>query len=104
MLDISPSGGEAALIAGGGSILGLGTDIGGSLRIPAHFTGICGFKPTNGRLYEDGRRGAVGADMGSLRYCDMIEEALLGINVNVNVLFSLIAGAPISHKRHKIPS
>ena len=62
------SGGEAALIAGGGSILGLGTDIGGSLRIPAHFTGICGFKPTNGRLYEDGRRGAVGAGMASLRH------------------------------------
>ena len=62
------SGGEAALIAGGGSVLGLGSDIGGSLRIPAHFSGICGLKPTNGRLYEDGRRGAVGAGMGSLRH------------------------------------
>ena len=61
------SGGEAALIAGGGSVLGLGTDIGGSLRIPAHFTGICGFKPTNGRLYEDGRVGAVGCGMSTLR-------------------------------------
>ena len=62
------SGGEAALIAGGGSVLGLGSDIGGSLRIPAHFSGTCGLKPTNGRLYEDGRRGAVGAGMGSLRH------------------------------------
>ena len=61
------SGGEAALIAGGGSVLGLGTDVGGSLRIPAHFSGICGFKPTNGRLYEDGRRGAHGAEMAILR-------------------------------------
>ncbi|KAI4889973.1 hypothetical protein NFI96_024360 [Prochilodus magdalenae] len=44
------SGGEAALIGGGGSILGLGTDIGGSIRIPASFCGICGFKPTSNRI------------------------------------------------------
>ena len=61
------SGGEAALIAAGGSILGLGSDIGGSLRIPAHFCGVCGLKPTNGRVYEDGRRGGPGAGMAVLR-------------------------------------
>lgn len=44
------SGGEGALIGGGGCILGLGTDIGGSIRIPASFCGICGFKPTSRRL------------------------------------------------------
>lgn len=44
------SGGEGALIGGGGSILGLGTDIGGSIRIPSAFCGICGFKPTARRL------------------------------------------------------
>ncbi|GAA6086239.1 vitamin D3 hydroxylase-associated protein-like [Tachysurus ichikawai] len=44
------SGGEGALIAGGGSILGLGSDIGGSIRIPAAFCGICGLKPTNNRI------------------------------------------------------
>ncbi|MCI4375047.1 hypothetical protein PGIGA_G00104520 [Pangasianodon gigas] len=44
------SGGEGALIAGGGSILGLGTDLGGSIRIPAAFCGICGLKPTNKRI------------------------------------------------------
>ena len=49
------------MIAAGGSILGLGSDIGGSLRIPAHFSGICGLKPTNGRIYEGGRRGGQGA-------------------------------------------
>ena len=42
------SGGEACLIAMGGSILGLGSDIGGSLRIPAHFCGIPSLKPTAG--------------------------------------------------------
>uniref|UniRef100_A0A3Q3VIG4 Fatty-acid amide hydrolase 1 n=1 Tax=Mola mola TaxID=94237 RepID=A0A3Q3VIG4_MOLML len=44
------SGGEAALIGGGGSPVGLGSDIGGSIRIPSSFCGICGFKPTSGRL------------------------------------------------------
>uniref|UniRef100_A0A665UE85 Fatty-acid amide hydrolase 1 n=1 Tax=Echeneis naucrates TaxID=173247 RepID=A0A665UE85_ECHNA len=48
------SGGEGALIGGGGSLLGLGSDIGGSIRIPASFCGICGFKPTTGRLSSNG--------------------------------------------------
>ncbi|KAM7189482.1 Amidase signature domain containing protein [Rhypophila sp. PSN 637] len=48
------SGGEGALIALGGSSLGIGTDIGGSVRIPAAFCGIFGLKPTPGRLpYRD---------------------------------------------------
>lgn len=50
------SGGEGALIAMGGSPLGLGSDVGGSLRIPAHFCGISSLKPTTGRIFERGRR------------------------------------------------
>lgn len=44
------SGGEAAAIAAYGSPVGLGTDIGGSIRVPAHFCGIAGLKPTVDRL------------------------------------------------------
>jgi fatty acid amide hydrolase len=40
------SGGEAAIVAVGGSALGLGTDIGGSVRVPAHCCGIHSLKPT----------------------------------------------------------
>jgi fatty acid amide hydrolase len=43
------SGGEAAVIAAGASPLGLGNDIGGSLRIPAAFCGISSIRPTAGR-------------------------------------------------------
>jgi Asp-tRNA(Asn)/Glu-tRNA(Gln) amidotransferase A subunit family amidase len=44
------SGGEAAAIAAGCSAGGIGSDGGGSIRVPAHFTGICGLKPTPGRV------------------------------------------------------
>ena len=44
------SGGEASAIAAGLSACGLGSDSGGSVRVPAHFTGICSFKPTPGRF------------------------------------------------------
>src|SRR6202167_5275035 len=44
------SGGEAAAIAAGLSAAGLGSDSGGSVREPAHFTGICALKPTAGRI------------------------------------------------------
>jgi Asp-tRNA(Asn)/Glu-tRNA(Gln) amidotransferase A subunit family amidase len=44
------SGGEAAAIASGCSMGGVGSDGGGSIRTPAHFCGICGLKPTPGRI------------------------------------------------------
>jgi Asp-tRNA(Asn)/Glu-tRNA(Gln) amidotransferase A subunit family amidase len=44
------SGGEAAAIAAGLSSAGIGSDSGGSVRVPAHFTGICSLKPTPGRI------------------------------------------------------
>lgn len=48
------SGGEAAAIAAGMSAGGVGSDGGGSIRVPAHFTGICGLKPTPGRIPSTG--------------------------------------------------
>jgi amidase len=48
------SGGEAALVAAGASPLGIGTDGGGSLRVPAHFCGVVGLRPTVGRVPDTG--------------------------------------------------
>jgi Asp-tRNA(Asn)/Glu-tRNA(Gln) amidotransferase A subunit family amidase len=48
------SGGEAAAIASGCSMGGVGSDGGGSIRTPAHFSGICGLMPTPGRIPSTG--------------------------------------------------
>ncbi len=48
------SGGEAAAIAAGLSAGGVGSDGGGSIRVPSHFCGICGLKPTPGRIPSTG--------------------------------------------------
>src|SRR5579862_3134411 len=48
------SGGEAAAIAAGMSAGGVGSDGGGSIRVPSHFSGICGLKPTPGRIPSTG--------------------------------------------------
>lgn len=84
------SGGEGALIGLRGSPLGLGTDIGGSIRIPAAFNGLYGLRPSSGRLpYEgmanslDGQNsvlsvvGPIGTTAGSLK---LIVKSILSQN------------------------
>ncbi|CAH1237817.1 FAAH [Branchiostoma lanceolatum] len=58
------SGGEGALIGSGGSILGVGSDGAGSVRIPAHFCGVCGFKPTAHRISEKGFKSSSPGEQG----------------------------------------
>lgn len=48
------SGGEAALLGAACSPLGLGSDSGGSIRLPAHYCGVAGLKPTAGRVPNTG--------------------------------------------------
>ena len=54
------SSGEAAIIAAGGSPLGIGSDSGGSLRMPAHYCGIATLKPTAGLVPSTGAYGLPG--------------------------------------------
>lgn len=53
------SGGEAAAIAASLSVAGIGSDLSGSIRVPAHFCGIAGLKPTTGRVPVDGHTPSV---------------------------------------------
>ena len=79
------SGGQAAIIAAGGSPLGLGTDIGGSNRVPAAFCGIVGLKPTTGRMPDPGRGSipigeiAVVSQVGV--FARSVEDAALGLGI-----------------------
>ncbi|MFC4075840.1 amidase [Salinithrix halophila] len=48
------SGGEGALIAAGGAAVGVGSDVGGSIRFPCHFNGVIGFKSGRGQVSQAG--------------------------------------------------
>ena len=82
------SGGEAAAIAAGCSAGGVGSDGGGSIRIPAHYTGICGLKPTPGRIPSTGhfpgsagpfaQLGVVGPMARTIRDVERLFEVMAG--------------------------
>nr|XP_042907648.1 fatty-acid amide hydrolase 2-A isoform X2 [Parasteatoda tepidariorum] len=50
------SGGESALLTTGGAVIGIGSDIGGSIRMPSSFCGIYGHKPTTSVVSNAGKR------------------------------------------------
>jgi amidase len=62
------SGGAAAAVAAGFSLLELGSDIGGSIRCPAHYCGIAGIKPT---WWVISKRGHIPGPPGLLRHLDL---------------------------------
>jgi amidase len=83
------SGGEAALIAAGGSPLGLGSDSGGSIRQPAHFCGIVGLKPTSGRVPRTGH--ILSFDVGAMESVTQIGPLARRVE-DLGLALSLIAG------------
>jgi amidase len=60
------SGGAAAIVAAGGSPFDIGSDTGGSIRLPAHFCGIAGIRPTSGRVPRTGHMPPPGGAMDAL--------------------------------------
>jgi amidase len=83
------SGGEAAAIASGCSAGGVGSDGGGSIRAPAHFCGICGLKPTPGRVPATGH---FPAGVGAFAWIGVIGPMARTI-ADVRALFEVMAGA-----------
>ena len=82
------SGGEAAAISSGCSFGGIGSDGGGSIRVPAHFCGICGLKPTPGRVPSTGHY-PPGA--GALSWLGVVGPMARTI-ADVRSLFEVVAG------------
>src|SRR5271170_1057316 len=82
------SGGEAAAIAAGCSAGGVGSDGGGSIRIPAHFVGICGLKPTPGRIPSTGHYPASAGPFAHLGVVGPMARTV----ADVTRLFEVMAG------------
>lgn len=82
------SGGESSLVSLYGSFLGIGTDIGGSVRAPAAYTGLSTLKPTAYRLPISGVRSTMGGSEGvaptigpmarSLEDVELLMSAIIG--------------------------
>ena len=82
------SGGEAAAIAAFCSAGGIGSDGGGSIRVPAHFCGIAGLKPTPGRVPGTGHFPSLGYPGGLTG----VAGAMARTAEDVRLLFSVLAG------------
>jgi amidase len=85
------SGGEATAIAAGCSAGGVGSDGGGSIRVPAHYSGICGLKPTPGRVPSTGHYPASAGPFAQLGVVGPMARTV----ADVARLFEVMAGPDI---------
>ena len=92
------SGGEAAAIAAGCSMGGVGSDGGGSIRVPAHFCGICGLKPTPGRVPATGHFPSCAGAFGWIGVVGPMARTI----ADVRALFEVMAG-PDAGDAHSAP-
>jgi Asp-tRNA(Asn)/Glu-tRNA(Gln) amidotransferase A subunit family amidase len=92
------SGGEAAAIAAGCSMGGVGSDGGGSIRVPAHFCGICGLKPTPGRVPATGHFPSGAGAFGWIGVVGPVARTI----ADVRALFKVMAG-PDAGDAHSAP-
>ena len=92
------SGGEAAAIAAGCSMGGVGSDGGGSIRVPAHFCGICGLKPTPGRIAATGHFPSGAGAFGWIGVVGPMARTI----ADVRALFEVLSG-PDAGDAHSAP-
>ena len=90
------SGGESAAIAAGLSAGGLGSDGGGSVRTPAHFTGICALKPTPGRIPTAGHLPDNTGPFALLGTIGPMARTIADVTLLFRVLSGPLASDPIS--------
>ena len=94
------SGGAGAILAAGGSALDLGSDTGGSIRMPSHYCGIAGIKPTSGRVPRTGH--AISFEVGALDAFTQIGPLARQVE-DLSLTLSIIAG-PDGHDPAVVPA
>ena len=80
------SGGEGAIIGAGASPLGLGSDIGGSIRMPAHFCGVPGHKPSAGRVPGTGHHPAAHGAVRRYAVCGPLARSVEDLELAMEIL------------------
>jgi amidase len=100
------SGGESSAIAAGMSAAGLGSDSGGSVREPAHFTGICALKPTPGRIPGAGHLPACVGPFSTLGAIGPMARTIEDVALLFRVLSGQDptdpAGAPVAYRQPSV--
>jgi aspartyl-tRNA(Asn)/glutamyl-tRNA(Gln) amidotransferase subunit A len=97
------SSGAAVSVALGQSVVGLGTDTGGSVRIPASFCGLVGFKPTQARVSRDGAfalsvtQDSIGPLAHSVACCVLVDQVISGTPLEA------LAPVPLRGLRFAVP-
>lgn len=94
------SGGAAASVASGFSPLELGADAGGSVRVPAHFNGICGLRPTENFLSNKGHIKAPNKPQGTRH---IVTPGPLAKNVDDLMLMMQVLGNNLKHPLPELP-
>lgn len=89
------SGGEAALVSSGSSVFGIGTDIGGSIRMPAAFCGVVGFKPSSDAVDKTGGYPGVGGVAETMNAQGPICRSVR----DTRLIYNVIAQKPVSGKQ-----
>ena len=82
------SGGEGALIGLRGSVLGFGTDIGGSIRIPAAFNGLYGIRPSAGRMPYEGMANSMDGQNSVLSVVGPLSCSVGGLRLAIKSILS----------------
>jgi amidase len=98
-LDFTPggsSGGEASIIAACGSPIGLGTDLGGSIRIPAAFCRIAGLRPSRTRFPQGGQVPTLPDPLGQVSVVGPMARSVQDIDLIMSAVSSEWAGQPPS--------
>ncbi|MBP7778658.1 MAG: amidase [Acidobacteria bacterium] len=98
------SGGESAAIAAGCSFAGLGSDGGGSIRVPAHFTGICGLKPTPGRVPSTGHQPACLGPFSLIGVVGPMARSVADLRRLLDVVAGWDAGDPLALPAAMLPA